>query len=70
MENFVALKDTLLSVLSMGVALWVVSELHSMRKSIESLNERMAAFIEKSSHLERRLDKLEDVAFKVARVKG
>lgn len=59
METFIATKDTLLTFLSSAVALWVVSELRTLRKSVELLNLNMAAYMERHTHSEKRTDKLE-----------
>lgn len=55
-----AIKDAVLGFLTLGIAGWIVSELHAMRKSVETLNVSLAQILEKQRSMEYRVEKLED----------
>ncbi len=61
-NDLAALKDAVLGFLSLGIAGWIVSELHALRKSVEGLNVSLAQILEKQRSIEYRVEKLEDRA--------
>lgn len=59
-QDLSAVKDLILGFLATGISIWVVTELHAMRKSVEALNISLAQILEKFHHIEHRVSKLED----------
>lgn len=53
-------KDVILEFFAGGIAMWLIHELHEMRKSIDQLNLQIAVVLEKNSRLERDFEKLEE----------
>ena len=52
-------KDLIMQFLAGAGVLWLGSELHKMRESVETLNVRMAELLERTLHHERQLDRHE-----------
>lgn len=46
--------------LALAVSVWVGRSIDEMRKSVESLNIKMAVYVERSDNHEKRITKLED----------
>ncbi len=58
--TWVEAKDLIIEFLAGACVVWLGSEIHKMRSSVETLNLRMATLVEKSIHHDRMIERHEN----------
>lgn len=64
-SDLAQVKDVVLGFLASGIGIWIVSELHAVRTSIENLNLKLAKVLAENEYHEQRISRLEKLLEKI-----